>query len=65
VPAAAVNVWSTRAVPAIVGGTRIEGGSPGSTTTVVAVEKADTNPTSFVAVSRTRMVAPTSSAPST
>ena len=60
----AVRVWPTRGVPVIVGSESGAGGLPGSTTGPAAAEVADMNPTSFVAVSRTRMVRPMSAGPS-
>ena len=63
VPGATPSAWPTRAVPVTAGGVSGRGGSPGSTMTPVAAEAAEDDPTSLVAVSRTRIVVPRSSGP--
>ena len=52
--------WPTCAVPEIVGGEVFAGGAPADCTTAVAAEKSLTLPAALVAVTRTRIVVPTS-----
>jgi hypothetical protein len=57
---AAVSVWPSRRLPDTVGAAVLAGGVP--VTGAVAAEVADATPSGFVAVTTTRIAAPTSAA---
>ena len=59
-PGSAVNVWPSRAVPAIVGGEVLLGATGAAWTTAVAADVAELDPAEFVATTRTRRVEPAS-----
>ena len=60
VPAFAVSVWPTTAVPLIVGSTVFDGATGASATVVVCVDVAEALPALFVPVTTTLIVAPMS-----
>src|SRR5215210_6367580 len=66
VPSAAVSVWPSCGMPLIVGGEVLLGAAPGAACTIaVATEVALLEPAALLAVTTTRIVMPTSAAPST
>jgi hypothetical protein len=61
-PRSAVSVWPSCAVPEIVGAAVLVGAVGAAVTTAVSAELAEVDPALLVAVTRTRMVDPTSAA---